>query len=179
MLKTIGARPHPDSQRDTSTADTKNGSRAGNLDLAPIGNGRVAALIDTQGRIVWWCFPRLDSDPVFSRLLSGDEEKGFCDVVLHGGTSATSQYIRHTAIIETVLSDDYGNAVRIVDFAPRFRRFERVFHPAQIIRRIEPVRGLPRITVRLRPTFNYGQPGQCQAIGSNHMRFSGGETFCG
>ncbi len=34
--------------------------------------------------------------------------------------------------------------------------------------------GLPRITIRLRPTFNYGQPGVCQAIGSNHMRFTGG-----
>ena len=53
-----------------------------NLELAAIGNGRVAALVDTSGRIVWWCFPRLDSDPVFSRLLAGDEEKGFCDVVL-------------------------------------------------------------------------------------------------
>lgn len=154
----------------------KNGSaRPGNLDLAPIGNGRVAALIDTRGRIVWWCFPRPDSDPVFSRLLAGDEEKGFCDVLLHEGASASSQYLRNTAIVETVLGDDYGNAVRITDFAPRFRRFERAFHPAQIIRRIEPIRGLPRITIRLRPTFNYGQPGQCQAIGSNHMRFGGGD----
>ena len=46
------------------------------LDLAPIGNGRIAALADARGRIVWWCFPRFDGDPVFSRLLSGDEEKG-------------------------------------------------------------------------------------------------------
>jgi GH15 family glucan-1,4-alpha-glucosidase len=149
-------------------------SAADKLELAPIGNGRVAALVDTQGRIVWWCFPRLDSDPVFSRLLSGDEEKGFCDVVLHGNTTARAGYVRNTAIVETVLEDGNGNAVRISDFAPRFKRFERAFHPAQIIRRIEPIRGLPRITIRLRPTFNYGQPGACQAIGSNHMRFTGG-----
>jgi len=156
-------------------AENQSSSRPGNLDLAPIGNGRVAALVDTAGRIVWWCFPRLDSDPVFSRLLAGDEEKGFCDVLLHGSSNATTQYVRNTAIVETVLEDDSGNAVRITDFAPRFRRFERAFHPAQIIRRIEPIRGLPRITIRLRPTFNYGQPGQCQAIGSNHMRFGGGD----
>jgi GH15 family glucan-1,4-alpha-glucosidase len=146
------------------------------LDVAPIGNGRVAALVDPNGRIVWWCFPRLDSDPVFSRLLSGEEEKGFCDVVIHGnGTSkARSAYVRNTAIVETFLEDGNGNTVKISDFAPRFMRFERAFHPAQIIRRIEPVRGLPRISIRLRPTFNYGQPGDCQAIGSNHMRFIGG-----
>jgi GH15 family glucan-1,4-alpha-glucosidase len=156
------------------TAPSQTSSTASDLELAPIGNGRIAALVNTAGRIVWWCFPRLDSDPVFSRLLAGDEEKGFCDVVLQGQTAARAQYVRNTAIVETVLEDSGGNAVRITDFAPRFLRFERAFHPAQIIRRIEPLRGLPRVTIRLRPTVNYGQPAECQAIGSNHMRFGGG-----
>ena len=57
-------------------------TKSQNLDLALIGNCRIAALVNPTGRIVWWCFPRFDSDPVFSRLLAGDEEKGFCDVVL-------------------------------------------------------------------------------------------------
>ena len=35
------------------------------LDLGVIGNGTVAALIDSSATINWWCFPRLDSDPVF------------------------------------------------------------------------------------------------------------------
>ncbi len=156
------------------TAPPQTSSTASNLDVAPIGNGRIAALVNTAGRIVWWCFPRLDSDPVFSRLLAGDEEKGFCDVVLQGQTTSRAEYVRNTAIVETVLEDSGGNAVRITDFAPRFLRFERAFHPAQIIRRIEPLRGLPRVTIRLRPTVNYGQPAECQAIGSNHMRFGGG-----
>ena len=52
------------------------------LDYGLIGNGRIAALIDSNGRIVWWCFPRFDGNPVFSRLLSGDEDKGYTDVVL-------------------------------------------------------------------------------------------------
>lgn len=145
-----------------------------NLDLAPIGNCRTAALVDTKGRIVWWCFPRLDSDPVFSRLLAGDEEKGFCDVVLHGQETSSAQYVRNTAIVETILEDGNGNAVRILDFAPRFMQYERAFHPSQIVRRIEPLRGLPRVTIRLRPTFNYGQPAERLAVGSNHMRYGGG-----
>ena len=37
-----------------------------------------------KARMVWWCFPRFDSDPVFCRLIAGDEEKGFFDVVLDG-----------------------------------------------------------------------------------------------
>lgn len=152
----------------------KSHSPSDDLELAPIGNGRVAALVDSRARIVWWCFPRPDSDPVFSRLLAGNEEKGFCDVSIHGRPTSRSAYVRNTAIVETILEDGNGNAVKISDFAPRFMRYERAFHPAQILRRIEPIRGLPRITIRLRPTFNYGQPSECQAMGSNHMRFTGG-----
>jgi hypothetical protein len=35
------------------------------LDLAVIGNGRTAALIEPTSRIVWWCFPAFDGDPIF------------------------------------------------------------------------------------------------------------------
>ena len=52
------------------------------LDLGIIGNGRTAALIDPCSRIVWWCYPRFDGDPIFCRLVSGKEEKGYADVVL-------------------------------------------------------------------------------------------------
>jgi GH15 family glucan-1,4-alpha-glucosidase len=144
------------------------------LDLGAIGNCRTAALLDTSGRIVWWCFPRFDSDPVFSRLLAGDEEKGFCDVQLDGAATYEAAYIRNTALIRTTLRDSAGNAVTITDFTPRFRRFERVFNPPQIFRRIEPTAGLPRIKIRVRPTFNYGQPYASRALGSNHIRYAGG-----
>src|SRR5262245_12390593 len=144
------------------------------LDLAVIGNCRTAALLETGGRIVWWCFPRFDSDPAFSRLLAGSEEKGFCDVILDGAASHEAAYSRNTAIVETTITDRAGNAVRITDFTPRFKRFERVFNPPQLFRRIEPVAGLPRVRVRARPTFNYGQPYSSRAQGSNHIRYSGG-----
>jgi GH15 family glucan-1,4-alpha-glucosidase len=144
------------------------------LDLAVIGNCHTAALIDTGGRLVWWCFPRFDSDPVFSRLLAGDEEKGLCDVCLEGAVASEAAYVRNTAIVRTVLRDGAGNAVSITDFVPRFKRFERVFNPPQVFRRIEPAAGLPRVKIRVRPTFNYGQPYSSRALGSNHIRFSGG-----
>src|SRR5215470_11398970 len=142
-------------------------------DLAVIGNCRTAALLNSAGRILWWCFPRFDSDPVFSRLLSGDEEKGFCDVVLENQASSHSAYMRNTAVLETVLVDKSGNSVRVIDFAPRFTRFERIFNPPQIYRRIEHVSGVPRIRIRIRPTFNYGEPFTNRVAGSNHIRYSG------
>ena len=143
------------------------------LDLAVIGNCRIAALVNPTGRIVWWCFPRFDSDPVFSRLLAGEEEKGFCDVVLADFAQSKSAYIRNTAIVETILEDKHGGRVRIVDFAPRFQLFERTFRPPQIVRRIEPLAGLPRVQIRVRPTHNYGQPTTAHSIGSNHIRYRG------
>lgn len=143
------------------------------LDLAVIGNCRTAALVDRTGRIVWWCFPRFDSDPILCRLLSGDVEKGFCDIVLDRTASVESAYLRNSPLLETILRDESGNAVRITDFAPRFRRYNRIFHPPQIVRRIEPLNGIPRIAVRFRPTFDYGVPCTSQSLGSNHIRYSG------
>jgi GH15 family glucan-1,4-alpha-glucosidase len=141
------------------------------LDLAVIGNGRTAALVDPCGRMVWWCFPRFDGDPIFCRLLAGDEEKGFTDVVLDGMADYRSEYLRNTAIVSTVLTDHNGASVRITDFAPRYRQFGRVFRPPQLIRRIEPLAGLPRITIRVRPTQNYGHPIVNHSVGSNHIRY--------
>ena len=143
------------------------------LDLALIGNCRIAALLDGNGRIVWWCFPRFDADPVFSRLLSGSEEKGFCDIVLADQVAARADYARNTAILETELEDRHGGRVKITDFAPRFRQYDRMFRPPQLIRRITPLAGVPRITVRVRPTHGYGKPCDVASTGSNHIRYTG------
>src|SRR3982750_2648441 len=83
------------------------------LDLAVVGNGRTVALVNPLGRIVWWCFPRFDGDPVFCRLLSGDQEKGFTDVLLDGLVASHSEYVRNTALVTTVLTDRNGASVRI------------------------------------------------------------------
>jgi GH15 family glucan-1,4-alpha-glucosidase len=147
------------------------------LDLAIIGNGRTAALVDPVGRYVWWCFPRFDGDPIFCRLLTDDVEKGFSDVVLDDMADFRSEYHRNTAIIATVLTDRQGGAIRITDFTPRFRQFGRIFRPPQIIRIIEPIAGLPRITIRFRPTHDYGHPFVHRSIGSNHIRYSHEETI--
>ncbi len=141
------------------------------LDLAVVGNGRTAALVDPQARIVWWCAPRYDGDPLFCRLLAGTEEKGFADVVLDDLADCHSEYLRNTAVVVTTLTDRQGNAVRITDFAPRFQQFGRVFRPPQLFRIIEPVRGLPRITIRVRPTHRYGRPISRRSGGSNHIRW--------
>src|SRR5271167_610588 len=146
------------------------------LDLAVIGNGRTAALLEPSSRLVWWCYPRFDSDPIFCRLLAGDEEKGFSDVVLDGMVDFSSDYARNTAVVSTVLTDRKGAAVKITDFAPRFRNYDRTFRPPQLVRIIEPIAGMPRITIRFRPTSRYGVPMPLKSIGSNHVSFRGADV---
>jgi GH15 family glucan-1,4-alpha-glucosidase len=141
------------------------------LDLAVIGNGRTAALLDTHARLVWWCYPRFDGDPVFCRLIAGGVEKGFFDVTLQGQIESRSEYIRNTAIVSTLLSAEDGAQLRITDFAPRFRNFDRMLRPPQLIRILEPVSGVPHITIRMRPAQNYGVPIQRKVAGSNHITY--------
>ncbi|HTC84384.1 MAG TPA: glycoside hydrolase family 15 protein [Rhizomicrobium sp.] len=143
----------------------------GPVDLAVVGNGRVAALINNKGQLVWWCLPRFDGDPVFSRLLAGDEEKGFCDVLLDRQVQATSQYERNTATVITLLTAEDGAQVKITDFAPRLRNFDRLLRPPQLMRVIQPVAGLPRITIRVRPTQFYGNAVKRQVAGSSHITY--------
>ena len=97
-------------------------------------------------------------------------------VLLDGQVSARSSYVRNTGIVETILVAANGSSVKVTDFAPRFLRYDRSFHPAQLIRRIEPLSGLPRIVCRFRPTFDYGR--ECTNIsqGSNHIRYLGGSS---
>jgi GH15 family glucan-1,4-alpha-glucosidase len=146
------------------------------LDLAVIGNGRLAALLNPHGRIVWCCFPRFDSNPIFCRLVAGSEEKGFSDVLLEDAVNNQSAYVRNTAIVETILTDARGGSIRITDFAPRFRNFGRMTKPPQLVRIIEPLSGMPRIALRVRPCFQYGKPVERRTMGSNHITYWGSDA---
>ncbi len=146
----------------------------GGLDYAVVGNCAVAALISRTARHEWFCFPRPDADPVFNALLGGPEaERGFMDVLLRDQSSARQDYLRNTAVVETLLTDRAGNCVRVLDLAPRFRRFGRMYRPPSLVRRIEPVAGRPRIRIRVRPSFAYGQDPGHMGTGSNHIRYIG------
>lgn len=142
------------------------------LNLGVIGNCAIASLVDRNGRHVWHCLNRLDGDPVFNALLGGnDPQGGFMEAVVSGAKGIGKQrYHTNTAVLETEV-EGAGGVMRIVDFAPRFRRFGRMFHPPMLVRRLEPVAGRPRVTIRLRPTFGYGAQKPQITSGSNHARF--------
>jgi GH15 family glucan-1,4-alpha-glucosidase len=142
------------------------------LDLWPIGNGQVSALVDRAGRFVWGCVPRIDGDPLFSALVGGETpDRGFWSIELDGAVSVEQYYERNTPILVSVHKDAGGNAIEVVDFCPRFERLGRSYRPVAYARIVRPIAGSPRITVKLRPTCGWG--GTCgeQMGGSNHIRF--------
>jgi GH15 family glucan-1,4-alpha-glucosidase len=144
------------------------------LSLGAIGNCQVASLIDERGRHVWTCLPRFDGDPVFCALLRDDppgEERGLFTIELDDYSQSTQRYLRNTAILETVLENARGARIRILDFCPRFRLFERNFHPAMLIRTVEPLAGEPVIRVRMRPLTGYGDRRPPFQGGSSHIRY--------
>jgi GH15 family glucan-1,4-alpha-glucosidase len=143
-----------------------------NLDLAPIGNCSVSALIDRAGRFVWACAPRVDGDPVFSALMDGDDpEHGFWAIELADMVKIEQAYVRNTAVLRTVMTDERGASVEILDFAPRHLKHSRIYRPIAFARVVRPLSGAPRITVRLRPSADWGARRAQQTSGSNHIRY--------
>ncbi|MBA3511334.1 glycoside hydrolase family 15 protein [Sphingomonas sp.] len=145
------------------------------LDLWPIGNCQVSALVDRAGSFVWGCVPRVDGDPVFSSLVAGAPseggESGSWSIELEGGETTEQAYVRNTPILRTVQASEAGNAIEIIDFCPRFRRSGRIYRPVAFVRIVRPLHGSPRVRVRLRPTRNWGLYSPPLPGGSNHLRF--------
>jgi GH15 family glucan-1,4-alpha-glucosidase len=155
---------------------TPNTARS-SLDLGLIGNSRTGALVDPQAGIVWWCHPRLDGDPVCSALLSGAPrpEHGYADVRLEGQVSARQAYLPNTPILVTTLVDAAGSEVEVIDFAPRFYQFGRMFNPAMLVRIVRRVTGRPRLIVRARLACGYGARRAERVVGTHHIRFLHGD----
>ncbi|MFN3312391.1 MAG: glycoside hydrolase family 15 protein [Hyphomonas sp.] len=138
------------------------------LELGIIGNGTIAALVSKLGEINWLCLPRLDGEPVFNSLLGG---QGRFAVELAGQYAASHTYHRNTAILETLLEAEDGSAVRITDFAPRFEDRGRMFRPTSLVRRITPLRGMPRIRLVLNGETGRGATAMPTRRGVSHIRF--------
>src|SRR5690606_22673666 len=140
------------------------------MNHALIGNCSFQALVDDKGSIDWLCWPRFDSSPVFGALL--DEEKGGFFSVDPKTENWTSHqgYIPNTNIVRTVFTSGRG-VFELVDFAPRFRQFERHYKPNMLVRRIRRISGEPVVRVRCRPTYDYARKVPSPRMASNHITY--------
>jgi GH15 family glucan-1,4-alpha-glucosidase len=144
------------------------------LELAMIGNCTVSALVDERARIVWGCMPRFDSAPVFDALLNsanGIPSDGVMAVDIDGFSHATQHYDEGTALVRTTLWNHRGEGIEVLDFAPRFINRDRVFRPAQLVRRVRPISGNPRVRIVVRPRAAWGTAAPVVTRGSHHLRY--------
>ncbi len=137
-----------------------------------IGNCSYLALIDTHANVGWMCLPRFDSSFIFGTLL--DKEKGgrFSVTPEKEGYTSTQSYIYNTNVLETIFESEDGT-YKVIDFAPRFRQYEREYKPLMFFRKIVPIKGTPRIKVSCHPRGNYGETIPNKVFGSSHIRYEG------
>jgi GH15 family glucan-1,4-alpha-glucosidase len=136
-----------------------------------VGNGQFAAHVAASGEVVWCCLPRFDAEPVLGSLLDPGRGGTF-RVEPAGGGSGRQRYLPNTNVLITEFEDADG-AFRVVDFAPRFEQHQRAFHPTQLFRLLEPLRGTPRVRVRCAPVLGWSGRPAVAVAGSNHLRFEG------
>ena len=70
------------------------------LDLWPIGNCQVSALVDGAAGFVWGCAPRVDGDPLFCSLLEPRARaptRGEWRIALEDQVSAEQRYLQEHA----------------------------------------------------------------------------------
>lgn len=141
------------------------------MKLALIGNCAFQALIDDRARVVWLCWPRFDSSFVFGGLL--DEENGgqFGIEPVAKVERIEQAYLTNTNILRTVFHCEDGS-FEVTDFAPRFWQFERMFRPTTLMRRVRPLRGAPRVRVRIDPVYDYGRQRVVPVVASNHIQWT-------
>jgi GH15 family glucan-1,4-alpha-glucosidase len=145
------------------------------LNLWPIGNCQVSALVDSAAGMVWGCAPAVDGDPLFCSLLDprGDDERprGEWRISVEDQVRVEQRYLRNTPILATRLIDKDGNAAEIFDFCPRFERAGRMYRPVAFVRIVRPISGAPRIRVALDPAANWGARSAERTSGTNHIRY--------
>jgi GH15 family glucan-1,4-alpha-glucosidase len=140
-------------------------------DLGLIGNCQFSALVERTGDVVWCCLPRFDSEPVFSTLLD-HENGGRFGVRTVDGAAGKQGYIENTNVLETTFQTADGS-FRVLDFAPRFLQYDRIFHPTQLFRIIEPLDGTPHVRVNCDPKIGWSKASPATLKGSNHLGFDG------
>jgi GH15 family glucan-1,4-alpha-glucosidase len=138
------------------------------VNLALIGNCNYQALIDSQARVQWLCWPRFDSSFVFGGLLDAYRGGEFSVSPKEESFASEQSYLPNTNLLRTVFQSA-GGEFEVIDFAPRFVQYERFFKPNMLVRRIRRLSGNPSIKVVCRPVYDYGRYEPPHYAASNHI----------
>ena len=123
-------------------------------DYGIIGNLDVCALVGKDGSIDWLCFPHLESPSVFAALLD-TEKGGSCWIRPLTKYDSRQSYDGNTNILQTFFTTPLGD-VLMTDFMP-VEGIKGVSSVNTVFRKIECLKGAVRMTVGIRPRFNYAR----------------------
>jgi GH15 family glucan-1,4-alpha-glucosidase len=140
------------------------------MNLGLIGNCSYSALVE-NGAVRWLCWPRMDSSFVFGNLLD-DRCGGEFSVEMPDATAVEQHYVENTNVVRTVFRGPTGS-FELLDFAPRFRLYDRFFKPSMLVRILRPLEGAPLVRIRCVPTYDYGRRTASTYCASNHIEFTG------
>ena len=135
-----------------------------------VGNCAFSALIE-DGSVSWLCWPRMDSEFLFGRLLDADKGGSF-DVEAVGQRGVSTEYVENTNVLRTVFESTTGR-FELIDFAPRFYLYDRYFKPTMLVRILRPLEGEPVVRVRCRPVADWARAEVSSYTASNHIEYRG------
>lgn len=139
--------------------------------LGIVGNCAYMAHIDNTANVSWLCWPQFDSPSLFGSLLSPESGGHFYVRPAQEKYLSKQYYLENTNILCTEFKTDDGH-FRVIDFAPRFRQYERYVKPRMLFRKLELLSGRPKIKVSCRPRGDYGRVVPEMHLGSNHIRYT-------
>src|SRR5205085_1370657 len=90
-----------------------------------VGNCSYLAYVDDKASVRWLCWPRFDSSFVFGSLLDTNRGGEF-SITPEGDFTSRQYYLLNTNILCTEFECADGK-FRVIDCAPRFSQYERIF----------------------------------------------------
>src|SRR5712675_3572806 len=128
-----------------------------------VGNLRTAALIDLDGTVSFFCWPRFDSPSIFASLLDDERGGSFELTPLLYDARHRQLYLPDTNVLLTRFLSPAGVA-EISDFMS----VGDVDAGSRLVRRVKAVRGTMRCRMRCMPRFDYARldPKVCAEAGT-------------
>ncbi|MDQ3990734.1 MAG: glycoside hydrolase family 15 protein, partial [Actinomycetota bacterium] len=124
-------------------------------DHAVLGDTRTAALVSSDGSLVWLCAPRFDSPPVFGSLLAGPEGGRF-SISPVDPRRTTRRYRDGSVVLETSWETATGR-LRLTEGMVADLSGELLPQLA-LVRRVECVEGEAEVDIVFDPRRDFGEP---------------------
>src|SRR5215467_8038149 len=137
-----------------------------------VGNLRTAALIDLDGTVSFFCWPRFDSPSIFASLLDDERGGSFELIPMLDGARHRQLYLPDTNVLLTRFLSSYGVA-EISDFMS----LGDLDAGSRLVRRVKAVRGTIRVRMRCVPRFDYARSIPGVRVEAGTVVFTGGDDF--